>query len=121
MPARRQERGATRGSSCARLECEFRAFAIALDCMHYVRSLGQLLPVMLLLGPRGVAAAAVGDVGVHVAVVDAASAAAADDDVEKFNAFFALYDHYRSFRFTQLLLLSSFGIWLLHCGPVAFW
>lgn len=72
---------------------------------------------MLLLGPRGVAA-----VAVHVAVVGAsASAAAADDDVEKFNAFFALYDHYRSFRFTQLLLLSSFGIWLLHCGPVAFW
>lgn len=70
---------------------------------------------MLLLGPRGVAA-----VAVHVAVVGA-SAAAADDDVEKFNAFFALYDHYRSFRFTQLLLLSSFGIWLLHCGPVAFW
>lgn len=38
---------------------------------------------------------------------------AADDDVEIFNAFCAWHDHYRWFRFTQLLL-NSFG-----AGPTA--
>jgi len=38
---------------------------------------------------------------------------AADDDVEIFNAFCAWHDHYRWFRFAQLLL-NSFGV-----GPTA--